>query len=111
MSDMQVEIKHISGGTQIVGPHGTVNQYGSPADQLTAAVAALFEVVNRHRAGLAEPERVKAAALAVRAEAGAPHPRKDRLLALLREITIGAGGVGAVAGAAQGIAEIVQTLS
>jgi len=108
---MNIEIKHISGGTQVIGPNGTVNQYGSPADQLTAAIAALFEIVNRHRADLAEPERVKAAALAVRAEAGSPRPRRDHLLALLRDLLIGAGEVGAVAGAVHGIAEIVQTLS
>jgi hypothetical protein len=108
---MNVEIKHISGGTQVIGANGTVNQFGSPADQLTLAVGALFEVVNRNRLHLAEPERVKAAALAVRAEAGAPQPRKDRLLALLRELSLAAGEVGAVVGATQGIAEIVQTLS
>ena len=108
---MNVEIKHISGGTQVIGPNGTVHQYGTPADQLTAAIAALFEVVNRNRAELAEPERVKAAALALRAEAGEPRPRKDRLLALLRDLSVGAGEVGAVVGAAQGIAEIAQNLS
>jgi hypothetical protein len=107
---MNVDIKHISGGTQIIGDNGTVHQYGSPADETAAAVAALVQVVARYRAELAAPEQVHAAALAVRDEVVLPRPRKERVMALLRELAAAAGNVSAVVGAAQGVAEIARNL-
>jgi hypothetical protein len=108
---MNVEITNISGGTQIVGPNGTVYQYAAADDRLTAAVTALFAVLTEHRAELADAERVRTAALAVRDEAATPHPTRARLLALLDDLALAAGGVGAVLGAVQTVAEIAQTLS
>jgi hypothetical protein len=108
---VHVDIKQISGGTQVIGPNGTVIQNGAPADQLTTAVAGLFDTLNRHRGDLADPEQVKVAALAVRAEAAEPQPRKDRLLTLLRDLGTGAGDVAAVAAAVQSVATIAGSLS
>jgi hypothetical protein len=106
---MHVEIQNINGGAQVIGPNGTVHHYGSPDGRLTSAVAELLEVVTLHRADLAEPERVRVAALAVRDEARSAQPRRERLLALLRDLAVAAGHVGAVVGAAEGVTELVQT--
>jgi hypothetical protein len=108
---VNVEIGHISGGNQIIGPNGTIHQHGPADDRLVAATAALFAAITRHRGDLADAERVRTTALAVREEAASPHPAKARLLALLGDLAVAAGDVGAVLGAAQTVAGIAQTLT
>jgi hypothetical protein len=107
---MTYDIGRISGGSHNFGPNGTVINNGVEAADLTAAVAGLLAALRAHAAELAEPARAQAAALAVQDEARAARPRRERLLALLRDTATGAGEVAAVVGAVQGVVELVHVL-
>jgi hypothetical protein len=108
---MNIEIHQMTGGSHVFGPHGTVINSGAPVDQLHQAVADFLRTLQDHRGELQDPDRVRAAATALRDETRAPRPRRERLLALLRDTAAGAGDVAAVAGAAQVVAEAVHVLS
>ncbi|MBB2944287.1 hypothetical protein FB565_004016 [Actinoplanes lutulentus] len=105
---MDVTIRNINGGNTVIGDFGRIESHGT---DMNAAVAALLEILRQHRDDLADPEAVRTAARGVRDEARSPRPNRERMLALLRDLAAGAGGVTAVAGATEAVTALVQNLS
>jgi hypothetical protein len=102
---------HIGGNATVSGQVAsgdkvTQTQHVTYADpQLNDALDRLEQLLDRHAADLAEPDKARRDLADVRAEVAEPEPDKDRISDSVKRLTARVASVGALAEAVRQIAE------